>query len=147
LFTDEATGYGFDFGLNHKTQLQGLTLSIVIKNIGSMNSLRNVETKLPAEFRVGPSYVVSIEDSDFELTIATELQKYFDTDDIHLNFGTEIIYNKLIALRGGYQSGYESKDFSAGVGLFWGNLKFDYAFLPFSFGLGNANLFSLQFKF
>jgi hypothetical protein len=147
LFTDEATGYAFDFGLNHRTQLKGLSLSMVIKNIGSMNSLRNEETKLPAEFRVGPSYIVNSEDSDFEITIATELQKYFDTNDIHLNFGTEIVYNKLIALRGGYQSGYISKDYTAGLGLFWGNLKLDYAFLPFSFGLGNANLFSLQLKF
>jgi hypothetical protein len=147
LFTDEATGYGFDFGLNHKTQLEGLSLSIVIKNIGMMNSLRKEETKLPAEFRVGPSYIVNSEDSDFGLTVATELHKYFDTDNIHLNFGMEVIYNKFIALRGGYQSGYESRHYTAGLGLLWGSLKLDYAFLPFSFGLGSANLFSLQLKF
>ncbi len=147
LLNDEASGFGFDFGVNYLLPYKGLTASAVLKNIGSMNELRNESTKLPAEVRIGTAYTYSLEDAKFDFTGGVEFQKYLDTEDNHLNFGGEILYNKLIAARAGYQSGYESRGFTAGVGLMWGNLKFDYAFLPFSLGLGNANLFSLQFKF
>lgn len=147
LMNDEASGFGFDFGLNYLLPYKGLTASAVIKNIGSMNALRSESTKLPTELRVGTAYTFALDDAKFDFTGGVEFQKYLDTEDNHFNFGGEVLYNKLIAARAGYQSGYESRGFTAGVGLMWGNLKFDYAFLPFSLGLGNANLFSLQFKF
>ena len=112
-----------------------------------MNALRNEETKLPTDFRLGSSYNFSFESAKLNLIAVAELQKYLDTDDIHLNLGGDVIYDQLIALRFGYQTGYESRGFTGGIGLMWGNLRFDYAYMPFSLGLGNANLFSLQFKF
>ncbi|HRP94417.1 MAG TPA: PorV/PorQ family protein [Ignavibacteriaceae bacterium] len=147
LLNDEANGFGFDFGLNYLLPYKGLTASAVIKNIGSMNKLRSEATNLPTELRIGTAYTYSLEDSKFDFTGGAEFQKYLDTEDNHFNFGGEVLYNKLIAARAGYQSGYESRGLTAGIGLMWGSLKFDYAFLPFSLGLGNANLFSLQFKF
>ncbi|HSD62906.1 MAG TPA: hypothetical protein VLB50_03875, partial [Ignavibacteriaceae bacterium] len=63
------------------------------------------------------------------------------------NLGAEGVYNKVIALRVGYQSGYESHGITGGIGLMWGNLNFDYAFLLFSYGLGDASVFSVQFRF
>lgn len=147
ILNDEATGFGFDFGINYVLPYEGVTASIVLKNVGSMNELRNESTKLPAEVRIGTAYTYSLEDTKFDFTGGVEFQKYLDTEDNHFNFGAEVLYNKLIALRAGYQSGFESRGFTTGAGLMWGNLKFDYAFLPFNLGLGSANLFSLQFKF
>jgi len=147
LLNDESTGYGFDFGLNYFTPIDGLTASTVIKNIGSMSALRDESTKLPTEFRFGGAYNIALESAMLDFVVAGELQKYLDTDDIHINGGGEIIYNKIFAGRIGYQTGYESRGFAGGVGIMWGSLRFDYAYLPFSLGLGNANLFSLQFKF
>lgn len=147
LLSDEATGYGFDLGLFYKTEMEGLTLSGVVKNLGSMNKFRSEETKLPAEIRIGPAYNFDLSDDIFDVIAVGEFQKYIDTDDIHFNLGGEVLYDNLLALRAGYQTGFESKGFTAGLGLMWGSLKFDYAFLPFSLGLGNANLFSIQIKF
>jgi hypothetical protein len=147
LLNDEATGYGFDFGLNYFTPIDGLTASTVIKNIGSMSALRNESTKLPAEFRFGGAYDFTLNSAMLDFVVVTEFQKYLDTDDIHINGGGEIIYNKTFAGRVGYQTGYESRGITGGVGIMWGNFSFDYAYMPFSLGLGNANLFSLQFKF
>lgn len=147
LLSDEATGYGFDLGLFYKTEMEGLTLSGVVKNLGSMNKLRSEETKLPSEIRIGPAYNFDLGENKFDAIVAGEFQKYLDTDDIHFNLGGELLYDNLLALRAGYQTGFESKGFTAGLGLMWGSLKFDYAFLPFSLGLGNANLFSVQIKF
>lgn len=147
LLNDEATGYGIDLGINYLLYIKGLTASVVVRNIGSMDALRNEATKLPTDLRLGTAYTHSLEKSKLDFTGGVEYQKYLDTEDDHFNFGGEVLYNKLVAARAGYQTGYESRGFTAGFGLMWGNLKFDYAFLPFSLGLGDANLFSLQFKF
>lgn len=146
LFNDESTGFGIDLGANYFMPFEGLTLSAVVRNLGSMNELRNEATKLPSEFRIGPSYNFRLQEYKLDFVVAGEYQKYFDADD-HLNFGFEILYDRLIALRGGYQTNYESRDLTAGIGLMWGNLKFDYSYIPFSLGIGSANLFSLGFRF
>lgn len=147
LLNDEATGFGFDMGLHYLLPYKGLTASAVIKNVGSMNALRKEATKLPAEIRLGTAYLFSLEETKFDFSTGVEYQKFFNTDENHVNLGAEVLYNNLIAARFGYQTGYDSRGFTAGIGLIWGNLKFDYAFLPFNLGLGNANLFSVQFKF
>jgi hypothetical protein len=147
ILEDQAQGWGFDFGLNYKTYLKGLTASAVIKNLGSMNRLKNEATKLPTEIRIGPAYHFEFTDSKIGVTTAAEFQKYLATEDIHFNLGAEGVYNKTFALRVGYQAGYESRGITGGIGLMWGNLNFDYAFLPFSYGLGDASVFSVQFKF
>ena len=147
LLSDEATGFGLDFGVHYITPIENLSASAVVKNLGSLNELRNEKTKLPSEFRIGSAYNFDLGDNKFDVISALELQKYLETDDVHFNLGAEIFYNRLIALRVGYQTGYESRGLTCGLGLRWGNLGFDYAFLPFSLGLGSANLFSLQFKF
>ena len=147
LLSDESTGWGFDFGLDYETSIKGLTVSTVIKNIGSMNALRNDGTKLPADFRLGSAYKFSVESAKLDFIAVAEFQKYLDTEDTHFNLGGDVIYDNTFALRAGYQTGYESRGFTGGIGLMWGSLRFDYAYMPFSLGLGNANLFSLQFKF
>ena len=147
LYTDESTGFGVDLGLKYKTPYKGLTAAAVVKNLGSMNALRDESTKLPTEFRAGAAYSFDLSESDFGLIAAGEFQKYTSDDNPHFDFGGEIMYKNIIALRAGYQTGYESRDFTGGVGLIWGNLNFDYAFVPFSLGFGSANLFSLSFKF
>lgn len=147
LLNDESTGYGFDFGLNYATPIEGLTASTVIRNVGSMSELKVEKTKLPTEFRLGGAYNFGLKTSMLDFIIVGEFQKYLDTDDIHLIGGGEIVYNETFAARVGYQSGYEARNFTGGVGIMWNNLRFDYAYMPFSQGLGNANLFSIQFKF
>lgn len=147
LYTDEATGWAVDFGLTYYTPVEGLNATVVYKNLGSMNELREESTKLPAELRIGSAYTFDIPDSDFGLTAAGEFHKYTLEDEIHFNAGGEVVYKNIIALRAGYQSGYESRGFTGGIGLIWGSLNFDYAFVPFSLGLGSANLFSIGFRF
>jgi hypothetical protein len=146
IYVDESTGWGFDFGASYLTSIKGLNVSAVIKNLGSMKELRNESTKLPGEFRLGPSYSLTLQDK-YQITSAVEFQKYLTTSDIHFNLGAEILYDKLIALRVGYQSGYITKNITAGMGLLWGNLSIDYALAPFQLGLGYGNILSLQFKF
>ena len=147
ILVDEASGYAVDFGINYKTDFDGLSVAGVVKNIGSMNDLRSEATKLPVEIRLGPAYTFSMEQNKLDFVTALEFQKYTPTDDVHFNAGVEIVYDKTISLRGGYLSGYESKSFGGGVGLNWGSLSFDYAISPFALEFGTGHSISLSFKF
>jgi len=147
IYSNNASGSAFDFGVRYKTSVKGLSVSSVIKNLGSMTVLGSEKTKLPSDFRLGAGYNYVLENSDFQINAGAEFQKYLPTDDSHINVGGEVIYNNIIALRCGYQSGYESKSFSGGLGVIWGALSFDYAFSPFSYQLGTGNTISLNFRF
>ena len=147
ILNDQSTGYGLDFGLNYFTPVKGLTASTAIRNIGSMNALNTVGTKLPLDISLGGAYNYNLPAAKLEFIVTGELQKYLDADDFHINAGGEVMYNETFAARAGYQTGYEAKGFTAGIGIAWGSLRFDYAYTPFSLGLGNANQFSLQFSF
>src|SRR5690606_20973503 len=109
LYTEEATGFAVDFGLTYLTPVEGLKATAAFKNLGSMNELRVESTKLPAELRIGSAYTFAV--SEFGLTAAAEFHKYTLEDEIHINAGAEVFYINLIALRGGYQSGYENSGF------------------------------------
>jgi len=147
ILNDQSVGYGLDFGLNYFTPVKGLTASTVIRNIGSMNALNVVGTTLPLDFHLGGAYNYNLPTAKLDLIVTGEFQKYLDNDDIHFNTGAEAVYNETFAARVGYQTGYEARGFTAGIGIEWGSLRFDYAYTPFSLGLGNANQFSLQFSF
>lgn len=145
LYTDEASGIGFGLGVNYLMN-DNLEFSASARNLGSMSALKNESTILPSELRIGGSYKYKLS-SQFNFTAGLDAQKYLKTDDIHLLAAAEIVYDNIIALRGGYASGYISKDFTGGVGLYWGGLKIDYALSPFYFGLGTGHVFSLGIKF
>ena len=112
-----------------------------------MNALYEVGSKLPLDFHLGGAYNYEMQESKLDFVITGEFQKYLDTDDIHFNTGLEAVYNKAFAARVGYQTGYISRGLTTGIGIAWGSLNFDYAYSPFLLGLGNANQFSLQFRF
>ncbi|MFC2133332.1 PorV/PorQ family protein [Bacteroidota bacterium] len=147
LFSDEASGIGFDFGLLFSDIVDGVNLGASLRNIGSMSKLRELETKLPVDLRIGASYDRNFPSLFSDITIEAGYQKYTDTDDSHIHMGTEILYRGTLALRTGYITGYDSKGLTAGLGLTWGILNFDYAYVPFEYGLGNIHTISLIYNF
>ncbi|MCK9210601.1 MAG: PorV/PorQ family protein [Ignavibacteriaceae bacterium] len=147
IFYDNAEGIAFDFGLHYKSPIENLFISGVVKNIGKMNQLQKEATKLPSEIRVGPIYAFDFPEYKLTLQAGAEFQKYLAQNDSHVNFGTEIVYDKMFALRLGYQTNYLSKDISGGLGIYWNQFSFDYAMTPFSYGLGQAQTISIKYTF
>lgn len=147
FFINEAKGYAWDFGIDYKTQIPNLTASFVIRNLGSMEALKTQETVVPTEIVAGANYLYNVPNNELSFIVGGEIQRFTKTDNTHLNFGGEVVYKNLIAVRLGYQSGYDSRSFTYGFGLYWHNLTFDFAYVPFQLGLGSANLFSLRYKF
>lgn len=147
MFSDDASGLGFDFGIRYKNIIDGLDLAASYSNVGSMNKLRNIETELPTDLRIGVAYNFPFQQIKSNVIVTGGLQQYTKTDDTHFHFGAEIFYDKLIALRGGYMTGYDSKGMTAGFGLLWNNFNIDYAFVPFDFSLGDSHIISLMYTF
>lgn len=143
IFSNEASGYGFDFGFHYKNLFDLINVGVAARNIGSMSKLNLESTKLPAELRIGFSSNDGFVLSNFNFIPSFEIQKIFSTDGLPLLFGLETIYNDLIALRFGFRTGKELNNFSTGLGVNWKGIHIDYAFVPFNQNFGSANIISL----
>jgi hypothetical protein len=147
LYTDDASGLGFDFGIAYEGLVNGLTIGAALRNIGSMNELRSQSTKLPGDLRVGAAYNYSITNSRLDFTAIAGYQKYLEQTDSHIHIGGELAYDKTFALRVGYASGYDTKSISTGFGIKWKGINLDYAFVPFKYGLGDSHIISMMYTF
>ncbi len=143
IFSNEASGYGFDFGFHYKNLFDLINVGSAVRNIGSMSKLNLESTKLPAELRIGFSSNNGFVLSNFNFIPSFEIQKIFSADGLPLLFGLETIYNDLIALRFGFKTGTELNNFSTGLGVNWKGIHIDYAFVPFNQNFGSANIISL----
>ena len=147
LYSDEATGYGFDFGIAYNNLIPNLNLGLSLRNLGSMNKLRNVETELPKDFRFGASYNLKFEEIKSDVVLLAGINKYLSEDELCSAFAADIIYDNLFSLRIGYLTGIEARSFSAGFGVLWNNFKVDYAFIPFKYDLGSSNIITVGYNF
>ncbi len=146
LLTDQANGIGYDFGLYYKNIIPNLNFGASIRNLGSMNALRNQETELPVDLRVGGDYIYDLTKINSSFYFAAGFQKY-NSSESHFNFGTEFLYHRQIAIRLGYMSGYDIKSITTGIGLKLNHFNFDYAFTPQKYEFGSSHIISVMFTF
>lgn len=147
LYSDEATGYGVDFGVAYEQIIPHLNLGMSFRNLGSMNELRNTKTELPKDLRFGAAYDLELNTINSKIIILAGLNKYLNEDNIYSALATDIIYDNFLSLRLGYQFGIEAKNFSTGFGIYWNNFKLDYAFIPYKYNLGSNNIISVGYIF
>jgi len=143
IYIDEASGRGFDIGTAYTKA--NLALTFAVSNIGSMNALKDVSTKLPTGVRFGGGYFYPA--NDLKFVFAIEGFKVLDGGKFHIHTGAEAGYKDFIFLRAGYQTNYENKGLSAGIGFKYKGLNIDYAFIPYSNSFGTGNTFSIGYNF
>ncbi|MBI4535039.1 MAG: PorV/PorQ family protein [Ignavibacteriae bacterium] len=144
ILIDEASGFGFDVGVQYKTTISNLSIGVVVSNLGSMSALRNVKTKLPTLTRIGSAYSTDIEEISSQLTVATDFLHIFPGARSYLNSGAELVFDNIVAARAGYQFGSKGRGFTAGVGVQHGIIALDYAYSPLSLDLGNSHTVSVS---
>ncbi len=143
IYVDESSGFAFDLGSNYSKD--NLSLSFVISNIGSMNELKYESSKLPTLMRLGGSYK-GVADK-FSYNLALEGFKVLDGGTFHVNTGGEAGYKETVFLRLGYQTSYENRGLTTGVGFKYKALNLDYAFVPYTSDFGTGNTISLGISF
>ncbi|MFQ5606340.1 MAG: PorV/PorQ family protein [Candidatus Zixiibacteriota bacterium] len=169
IFTENASGVGFDLGTMLQTGLRNLRLGMNITNLGSElrfdgpnlrvqvpsgNSINDAQLTvesfgLPLIFRVGVAYDVQLAPQQ-RLTLASELKH--PNDNIQQGgVGLEYGYNERFFLRSGYKINYDEEDLTLGAGLQTpfgkeSNLTIDYAWVDLG-RLNSTHRFSFNVSF
>ena len=162
IYDVSASGFGVDVGLLFYTQLEGLRLGMNISNFGTemqldgksllqpidvdpanagnnsniSGALLTEAWSLPLTFTVGLAYD-AINNEDWLLTLAGDAL-IPNNQSTYGNVGLELTWNKLISLRGGYNSLLKEdaqEGLTGGIGIqydFGGFFaKFDYSYTDF----------------
>jgi hypothetical protein len=144
IYVDESSGYAFDAGALYRLS-PSFSLGLAVNNLGSVNELKNDPIKLPALLRAGGAYTDAFAER-FAYTVTGDVVDIFAASTVHIHMGGEVCFDNTVAVRAGYQTGYDAKTVSGGLGVYYGMLRFDYAFMPLQAGLGTAHTFSLSFR-
>lgn len=141
IYVDDATALLLDVGMRYQTPLDGLSAGASLQRVGSVSPFRSERPSAPTRFRLGGAYQLDI--SELTLLGSAGISTGSVEAGTRFHLGVEGRYLSLIAVRAGYQSSTWSRGFSAGLGLTYSALTFDYGFVPFSFGLGSGHLITL----
>jgi hypothetical protein len=127
---DDASAFALDFGATYALK-SNIELGAAIRNLGTKPKFISEKFDLPREFRLGGAYkAVDGTPLAGSLIAADIVLPHWGDQDLKFNLGGEYVYQKLISLRAGYGTGYESKGFSIGGGINYRNYTFDYAYVP-----------------
>lgn len=140
---ESATGWAVDLGLIHKTIVEGLTFGASMLNLGP--EAKFVEEKFypPLQLRGGASY--RYEDEWLRGSILLAGEAVFPNDnDAKFHAGVEYDYRSRFAVRLGYKADYYVQGPSLGLGILYKSIKFDYAYMPMEYDLGDSHRFSIS---
>ncbi|UCF05640.1 MAG: PorV/PorQ family protein [bacterium] len=140
---ESATGYAFDLGVMHRTMIEGLTLAASILNLGPQAKFVEEKFYPPLQLRVGGSYHRYVQRLAGALTFAGDVVSPNDSD-LKLHLGTEYQYKQLLSIRFGYKSNYYVQGATLGAGVIYKNVRFDYAYMPMEYELGDSHRFSIN---
>jgi len=140
---ESATGYALDFGITHKSMIEGLTFAASVLNFGPESKFVEEKFYPPLQLRGGACYRYDEAWLRGNLLVAGDV--VFPNDsDIKLHLGTEYNYRRLLSVRFGYKTNYYVQGPTLGFGIYYKSLRFDYAFMPMEFDLGDSHRFSIS---
>jgi len=139
---ESATGYAVDLGVTHRSRIEGLTIAASVLNLGPQTSFVEEKFYPPFELRLGGAYEIRRESLRGGLILAADVS-FPNDSDARTMFGLEYSYRKMLMARFGYKSGFDVQGATMGLGIAWKSLRFDYAYMPIDYELGDAHRFSL----
>lgn len=145
MYVDEANGYSLDLGMLYRTPLEGLTGGFSVTNLGKLGAFRQESSSLPTMLNLGARYGLSFD--EFTVLLAPAFLMRLEPSTPMAALGAEVSYLEMVSLRVGYQSGYDARTLSAGLGVRYGLVGVDYAYVPFSEDLGASHIISVGVSF
>ncbi|MCK5127083.1 MAG: PorV/PorQ family protein [candidate division Zixibacteria bacterium] len=125
------------FGLGAVYRFEhGFSAHASVANLGSQFTFITDKQSTPKIVRFGADFHKK------DLNISADYVNIKSSDG-HIHLGGEYLLEEVLFLRLGYQTGYDNRDFSAGTGFVYNNLRIDYAFVPYDSDLGSTHRFSL----
>ena len=143
ISSESASGFSIDLGVHYRTPLEGLAAGIMVQHLGATSDMVTQKITLPRTIRAGVAYALPLGNPEAPWQATVDFVSV-QNQTSHLHVGAEIRPLVMLALRAGYQTGYDSHDLTAGFGLQLGRFEIDYAYVPFQEELGQANRFSVS---
>ncbi|MBN1779525.1 hypothetical protein JW948_00175 [bacterium] len=139
IFTDDTWGLGGDLGVFWQMPLWHLQMGGVLQNFGSTGRLNRETVPLPLTGKLG--WLLPLESFGGQWLLQADAVKE-EGFPFHIHSGAELTWHSVLSIRGGYQTGYDIRDITAGAGLLLGNLRLDYAYMPMT-SLGDSHRLSM----
>lgn len=141
IYVSEAWGVAGDLGVLWLAWEERIRIGGVIQNIGKTSKLEDEPVDLPLVGRLGVGVPFRVLGGDWIAVVDGVKERGFPW---HMHAGIEFGYRKMLFLRVGYQSGYDIKDMTCGLGFSWKNIRLDYGYQPIGGGLGDAHRLSFR---
>jgi hypothetical protein len=130
--------------------LEGLRLGFMVQDAGTTLTFISVGEPAPLNTKLGIAWNVHFNDAN-SIMLAYDINHPIDSSDPNYNrwlqnVGGEYWLFNTLALRGGYEFGYDLGGLTAGAGFKWADLGVDYAFVPYNI-VGNTHRISLNYSF
>ena len=139
---ESATGWAVDVGVVHRSMIKGLTLAASMLNLGPQAKFVEEKFYPPFQIRGGASYRIDSDRLRGNVILAADA--VFPNDgDAKLHMGMEYNYRKLLSVRAGYKANYYTQGPTMGLGVYYRSLRFDYAYMPMDYDLGDSHRFSI----
>jgi hypothetical protein len=145
LYLNESTGLSVDAGILAETPIDGLTVGLSAVNLGGMSAFRKESSDIPATARVAVGYRVGLGHFDFRPAIAFRSGLNHEGSGIAL--GGTVMFDDLVGLRTAWQSGESARSLSVGLTASYRGIGLEYALVPFSSGLGTAQVLTIGVNF
>lgn len=140
---ESATSWAVDLGISHRSMIEGLTLAASVLNLGPEAKFVEETFYPPFQLRGGAAYTYNSRRLRGGIVMAAEAVFPNDSDaKIHL--GAEYSYRRYLSVRLGYKANYDVQGATLGFGIYYKSLRFDYAYMPVEYDLGDCHRFSIN---
>lgn len=139
VYVYEASAPAADLGVSWRAR-PSLELAAAVNNLGpALKWDHGVTAPLPRSWRAGLAWSPWT-----RLSLQGDVWNQRERS-LRVTSGVEWRPSTFLALRAGYVAGQDEQSFSAGSGLFWRGLGFEYALVPHTANLGTVHRFALHF--
>ncbi|MCI0515059.1 PorV/PorQ family protein [candidate division KSB1 bacterium] len=146
IYLESAAGFALDWGLIYQPAFSdAFQCGVVVQNLGFTTKLKNEAVPLPQTIKLGSAYRFDWTGLGSSILGAVDLVQVLN-GELHVNAGLEWTLKQRLAVRGGYQTGWDAKGLHAGLGVLLNHYQFDYAYIPFARDLGNSHQFSFTLQ-
>jgi hypothetical protein len=148
---ESASAFAGSVGAVGELPLPGLAVGVSASNIGGEMKFIDEGDPLPLALRGGVAYLLPFGGESNDLTVAVDVVKFNDRDDVMVNTGVEYWFMKTIAARAGYKGNYDEDGLTGGLGFKYSptadlGLLADYAYADMGlFGATHRITVGMQF--
>lgn len=153
LIYAKASAIIFDGGINFNTGYKSIQIGASVKNFGPDVKFIDKSYPVPQTLNIGASAnLIGAQDENLfmtsrvhQLLLSYDMIQPRDFDQEHA-VGLEYTYGKMVSLRGGYKFNGDQEGLSAGFGLQYEGVRFDYAYSSFGDYLPAVHRLSIGFE-